>query len=126
MYFRPYRSWLISRADIELKVLQIARNERSRAGLEQDEKPIARQSPAYSYNYELLFDRYWEDISLPGRTQALLRQAIDFKPDVINLTGYYDPAQLLLLVWAKARGSGSSCRTKVRRPINSGRAGKSK
>lgn len=82
-----------------LKVLQIARNERSRVVLETSTDGAA---PVYSYEYELLFDRFWEDISLRDRARALLRHVRNFRPDVINLTGYYDPAQLLLLLWAKA------------------------
>ncbi|MBC3786334.1 glycosyltransferase family 4 protein [Spirosoma utsteinense] len=87
---------------ITLKVLQIARNERSRAGLE---TAVADgTAPTYTYNYELLFDRFLEDVSLADRTRALLRAVRAFKPDVINLTGYYDPAQQLLLLWANANG----------------------
>ena len=84
-----------------LKVLQIARNERSRGGLETGTDAAA---PVYSYEYELLFDRFWEDISLRDRAVVLLRRVRAFRPDVINLTGYYDPAQLLVLLWASANG----------------------
>lgn len=87
---------------ITLKVLQIARNERSRAGLE---TAVADgTAPTYTYNYELLFDRFLEDVSLADRTRALLREVRAFKPDVINLTGYYDPAQQILLLWANLNG----------------------
>lgn len=99
--FQALQNLVDQKSDIVMKVLQIARNEQSRAALITDADETA---PVYTYNYELLFDRYWEEISLRDRTQALVRQAMAFKPDVINLTGYYDPAQLLLLVWAKARG----------------------
>ena len=99
--FQALQHLVDQRSDIEMKVLQIARNEQSRASLTADADETV---PVYTYNYELLFDRYWEEISLSERTKALFRQAAAFKPDVINLTGYYDPAQLLLLVWAKARG----------------------
>jgi glycosyltransferase involved in cell wall biosynthesis len=86
---------------ITLNVVQIARNERSRAGLEAA-SPL--NSPVYDYPYQLLFDRFLEDVSLRERTTALLRQVRAFRPDVINLTGYYDPAQLAVLAWARARG----------------------
>jgi glycosyltransferase involved in cell wall biosynthesis len=99
--FQALQQLVDQRDDLSVLVLQIARNERSRAGLEAttDEKP-----PVYTYQYELLFDRYLEDISFRERARALLRQAKAYRPDVINLTGYYDPAQLLLLVWAKVNG----------------------
>ncbi len=99
--FQALQHLVDQQSDIEMKVLQIARNEQSRAALAASADGTA---PVYTYNYELLFDRYWEEIGLSERTKALFRQAAAFKPDVINLTGYYDPAQLLLLVWAKARG----------------------
>jgi glycosyltransferase involved in cell wall biosynthesis len=86
---------------ITLNVLQIARNERSRASLEVATDTLA---PVYVYNHELLFDRFIEDVSLRERATALFKQARAFRPDVINLTGYYDPAQILLLLWAKANG----------------------
>ncbi|GAB3947956.1 hypothetical protein GCM10028805_21170 [Spirosoma harenae] len=99
--FQALQQLVDQQGDVSLNVLQIARNERSRAGLEaaKDEN-----SPEYHYTYELLFDRYIEEVSLRERTQALLKRARAYRPDVINLTGYYDPAQLLLLLWAKARG----------------------
>lgn len=99
--FQALQHLVDQRSDIEMKVLQIARNEQSRAALTADADDKA---PVYTYDYELLFDRYWEEISLSERTKALFRHAAAFKPDIINLTGYYDPAQILLLVWAKARG----------------------
>ncbi|QJW90738.1 glycosyltransferase [Spirosoma taeanense] len=87
--------------DVTVHVLQIARNERSRAGLE---TVTDTHTPTYLYSYELLFDRFLEDVSLRERAVALFQRAKAFRPDVINLTGYYDPAQLLLLLWAKANG----------------------
>ncbi len=84
-----------------LHVIQIARNERSRAGLEADSSPDA---PQYQYDYELLFDRFIEDVSLPERARALLNRMRAFRPDVLYLTGYYDPAQVLLLLYAKLTG----------------------
>ncbi|SFE46238.1 glycosyltransferase family 4 protein [Spirosoma endophyticum] len=87
--------------NVMVNVLQIARNERSRASLETINDPSV---PTYSYNYELLFDRFLEDVSLRERTNALLRRASAFKPDVITLTGYYDPAQIFLLLWARTKG----------------------
>lgn len=83
--------------NVEVMVIQIARNERSRAGLEQPDP----EAPIYSYPYELLFDRFLEDVGLWERTRALLQRLWLYRPDVITLTGYYDPAQLVLLLVAK-------------------------
>jgi glycosyltransferase involved in cell wall biosynthesis len=99
--FQALQRLIDTRPDVVLNVLQIARNERSRAGLEHlaDE-----ETPTYQYNYTLLFNRFLEDTTVSERATALLRQARTFRPDVINLTGYYDPAQILLLLWAKFNG----------------------
>ncbi len=86
--------------NVQVHVLQIARNERSRAGME----TTAAEAPVYQYSYDLLFDRYFEDTSPMERAKALLSRARAYKPNVITLTGYYDPAQLALLFWAKLRG----------------------
>ena len=99
--FQALQHLVSQQADTSLLVLQIARNERSRAGLDMDTTQLV---PTYSYPYTLLFDRYLEDVPLLQRTRVLLRETRAFKPDVINLTGYYDPAQLALLLWAKATG----------------------
>ena len=99
--FQALQQLIDHQPDVQVKVLQIARNERSRADLEAS---VDAHTPAYTYDYELLFDRFLEDISLRERTLALLRHAKAFRPDVINLTGYYDMAQILLLLWAKTKG----------------------
>ncbi|WP_019986438.1 glycosyltransferase [Rudanella lutea] len=87
-------------ANVQIKVLQIARNERSRAGWE----TTAAHAPVYRYDYELLFDRFVEEVSVGERTRALLSRMRQFRPDVLYLTGYYDPAQLALLAYAKLTG----------------------
>ena len=99
--FQALQKLVDERSDVSLLVLQIARNERSRASLEIS---TSETPPTYTYNCELLFDEYLEDISLRRRARALLSHAKAYRPDVISLTGYYDPAQLLLLLWAKTQG----------------------
>ena len=99
--FQALQQLVDQQANIQLNVLQIARNERSRADLETTPDAGA---PLYVYNYELLFDRFLEDISLRERSTALLKHTKAFRPDIVMLTGYYDPAQLLVLIWAKLQG----------------------
>ncbi|GAB3759981.1 glycosyltransferase family 4 protein [Spirosoma pomorum] len=99
--FQALQRLVYTKADLTLKVLQIARNERSRAGLEH---LADKHTPTYQYEYLLLFDRFLEDVTLRERLTELWQQARTFRPDVITLTGYYDPAQLLLLLWAKRKG----------------------
>lgn len=99
--FQALQRVVDQRPNTTLKVLQMARNERSRAGLETSTDAA---TPIYTYDYELLFDRFVEDVSLRERATVLLRRVRAFRPDVINLTGYYDPAQIVVLLWAKATG----------------------
>jgi len=84
--------------DCQVHVLQIARNEEARATMEQPGKDPD------TYRYELLFDDYLERVGLVAKTRALVQRMLAFNPDVLTLTGYYDPAQLLLLLIAKLRG----------------------
>ncbi|GAB3994830.1 hypothetical protein GCM10028807_33410 [Spirosoma daeguense] len=100
--FQALQRLVDQRDDCQVHVLQIARNERSRAGLEAIANDVS--APTYQYNYELLFDRFLEDIPFRERAKVLLRRVKVYRPDVINLTGYYDPAQLLVLIWAKLNG----------------------
>lgn len=99
--FQALQQLADQQAEVTIKVLQIARNERSRADLETTSDAGA---PAYTYNYELLFDRFLEEVPLRSRTSSLLQRARLVQPDVILLTGYYDFAQIFLLFWAKAKG----------------------
>jgi len=98
--FQALQRLAYQQPDITVRVLQIAQNERSRASLSSADQ----STPAYTYSYELLFNRFIEDVGLPERIRGLFAGTRVFKPDVLMLTGYYDPAQVLLLLWAKRRG----------------------
>jgi glycosyltransferase involved in cell wall biosynthesis len=80
------------------KVLQIALYESSRAGMT-DHEPIH-----YHYPYEVLFSSSWEEIGFFERFLALLRHFHACKPTVLNITGYFDWAQILLMMYARLRG----------------------
>ncbi|TAE41567.1 MAG: glycosyltransferase family 1 protein [Runella slithyformis] len=82
----------------EVHVAQIALSEKSRANMGE------AQENTYKYNYEVLFNDSLENVSTWQRTRALFKKMRQYKPDVLNLTGYYDPAQLLLLFYAKILG----------------------
>ncbi len=84
--------------NIQIHVAQIAVSEQSRSNLGNAE------SDQYQYNYTLLFDDSLENVRLWPKTKALFRIFNSQKPDLLNITGYYDPAQILLLIWAKLRG----------------------
>ncbi len=84
--------------DIQIHVAQIAVSEKSRTNLGSTELTD------YQYDYTLLFDDSLENVRLWPKIKALFRIFNNNKPDLLNITGYYDPAQLLLLFWAKLRG----------------------
>jgi glycosyltransferase involved in cell wall biosynthesis len=81
-----------------VKVLQIALYEASRAGM------TGPETIKYHYPYEVLFPRNWEDIGFSERFWALIRHFHAYKPTVLNITGYFDWAQILLMMYARLRG----------------------
>jgi glycosyltransferase involved in cell wall biosynthesis len=58
----------------------------------------------FQYNYEVLFQKSLDQISFTDRLRALFQCFSHFKPDVLNITGYYDCAQILLMCYAKLLG----------------------
>ncbi len=58
----------------------------------------------YDYDYEVLFKTSLDQVGLWVRTKALLAKVHAYRPDVLNLTGWYDPAQWVLLFYAKLWG----------------------
>lgn len=81
-----------------LKVAQISPYEKSRKGM------VYNEGYTYEYPYQLLFDACLEEIPFTSRLKALFRQFHEFKPTVLNITGYFDWAQVLLMFYAKLRG----------------------
>ncbi|ARK11437.1 glycosyltransferase family 4 protein [Fibrella sp. ES10-3-2-2] len=79
-------------------VIQIALTEGHREGLG------VPDTSAVGYPFTLLHNGPLEAVSLPSRIRDLLAHGLAFKPDVVLLTGYYDPAQLLLGMVLKAKG----------------------
>jgi glycosyltransferase involved in cell wall biosynthesis len=82
----------------ELLVVQIASIEKSRVELG-DNDTIFHQYP-----YHLIHDGILEDVSLTQRVLGILNQIKTFKPDVVNLTGYYDVASWIVLFYCKIKG----------------------
>ncbi|MFN3382428.1 MAG: glycosyltransferase family 4 protein, partial [Runella zeae] len=83
---------------LQIHVVQIALSESSRANMGEAE------AYRYDYDYEVLFQKSLDEISVWERTKALLTKLRAYRPDVLNLTGWYDPAQLVLLFYAKLMG----------------------
>ncbi len=83
----------------ELLVAQIALHEQSRAAMVD-----SAQKVEYDYPYQVLFPRSLDSVTLPERMKALFSLFKDFRPDVLNITGYFDPAQVALAFYAKMVG----------------------
>jgi len=82
----------------DLLVVQIALFESSRSAM-QDQGDFQ-----YSYPYKVLFERSLDQVGFQERFRSLLKAFHEFKPTVLNITGYFDWAQVLLMVYAKRKG----------------------
>ncbi|NIJ53722.1 glycosyltransferase family 4 protein [Dyadobacter arcticus] len=84
--------------DSEFLVAQIALYEASRSAMQNDE------TVRYDYPYQVLFERSLDSVSLKDRLTALFKIFKSYNPTVLNITGYFDMAQIALLFYAKAKG----------------------
>ncbi|MBK6978804.1 MAG: hypothetical protein IPH28_18345 [Cytophagaceae bacterium] len=89
---------IVNENNDELLVLQTSSNELTRAKLGKADESI------HQYNYKLLYDEYYENISNFRRFKAMLYWVRMFKPDVVNISGYYEPAMNLVLLYCKIVG----------------------
>lgn len=84
--------------EAEFKVAQIGLFESARKEMQSSQENL------FDYPYEVLFQKSLDQISFSDRLKALFKVFSKFKPDVLNITGYYDWAQILLLFYAKMIG----------------------
>jgi glycosyltransferase involved in cell wall biosynthesis len=82
----------------ELLVVQLASVEKSRTDLGDTDLSI------HQYNYQLLHEGTLEEIGLWKRISGIINAISVFKPDVVNLTGYYDVASWVILLFCKMKG----------------------
>ncbi|MBO9614816.1 MAG: glycosyltransferase family 4 protein [Dyadobacter sp.] len=82
----------------ELLVAQIALYEASRKVMQNDD------AITYDYPYQVLFERSLDQVSFGERRKALFSVFNEYRPDVLNITGYFDWAQVLLMFYARAKG----------------------
>ncbi len=80
------------------RVVQIGLYESSRQNMQSDDTGV------FNYPYQVLFRKSLDQISFTDRLKALLGAYREFRPDVLNITGYYDWAQIFLMLLAKAGG----------------------
>ncbi len=81
-----------------MEVVHIALYESSRKGMQGDD------TISYRYPFRVLFPQSLDEVSLPQKLSALTEAFRQFAPDVVNITGYFDPAQLLIMAYAKLKG----------------------
>jgi glycosyltransferase involved in cell wall biosynthesis len=82
----------------ELLVLQTSLNEITRANLGQVDRSI------HQYNYQVLVDDYYENIPNTTRARKMLYWVHKFKPDVVNVSGYYEPAMNTVIFYCRMVG----------------------
>jgi glycosyltransferase involved in cell wall biosynthesis len=82
----------------ELLVLQTALNEFTRAKIGSIDYSI------HQYNVKVLFEDFYENTTIWQRTKKSIHWVNKFKPDVVNLPGYYEPAMNLVLFYCRLRG----------------------
>ena len=82
--------------NLEVKILQIAKSERSR-----EEMPL---SEIPTYPHQLLFDAVLESIPKKAIFKAILHEINTFKPQVVNINGFFTWYHILTAVYCKLRG----------------------
>ena len=82
----------------ELLVAQIALYEAARGSMQDQDDFL------YDYPYQVLFQTSLDKVGFKDRLSALINTFNSFKPTVLNVTGYFDWAQVLLMVYAKTKG----------------------
>lgn len=86
-------------SDSSFKVIHIAEYEESRKAMYE-----AKAEHPYQYPYKVLFNSSVESVGFKDRLFALIREFNEFKPTVLNITGYFDWAQILLMNYARLKG----------------------
>jgi glycosyltransferase involved in cell wall biosynthesis len=81
-----------------LLVIQIASIEKSRVDLGDLDTSI------HQYQYQLLHDGVLEDVGIWQRISGVIKAIQSFKPDIVNLTGYYDLASWVVLFYCRIKG----------------------
>ncbi len=82
----------------ELLVLQTALNEFTRAKIGSIDYSI------HQYNLKVLFEDFYENTTVWQRVKASIFWVNKFKPNVINLPGYYEPAMNIVLFYCRLKG----------------------
>lgn len=96
--FNELQKIISQNPDDELLVVQIASVEKSRVNLGDSDLSI------HQYPYRLLHEGTLEEVGLGKRILGIIKAIREFKPTVVNLTGYYDLASWAILFYCKING----------------------
>lgn len=83
---------------IDLTVLQFNRNEASRKGV------FAEEIDGLDYKYEVLFDENAEQTSNFQLLKKIINRINFYKPQILNIGGFYSMAHILTIFYCKLRG----------------------
>lgn len=97
LFFEIYRNLQEKHPESRFLVAHIALHETSRSQMTDD-------SFQYDYHYKVLYNKSLEEVSFWARLSALVKVFNEFRPTILNVTGYFDWAQVLLMVYAKIKG----------------------
>jgi glycosyltransferase involved in cell wall biosynthesis len=95
--FNELQELIILNKEDLLLVVQIASIEKSRVNLGNLDNSI------HQYPYKLLHEGILEDVGLWQRVSGIVKAIQAFRPDIVNLTGYYDFASWAVLFYCKIR-----------------------
>jgi len=88
---------LVKKENLDLKVLQIAINEKGRKNLGDIDLSI------HQYPYKVLFNTSYEETSLLKRTKKIINEIKTYNPDVIVVPGYFDWAYWIVVFYSKLK-----------------------
>ncbi|MBE9463046.1 glycosyltransferase family 4 protein [Dyadobacter subterraneus] len=98
LFSEIYQNILATSPESEYLVVHIALYEASRSVMQDDE------AIKYDYPYRVLFQTSLDQVNFGDRLKALFKSFDEFKPTVLNVTGWFDYAQVLLMIYARAKG----------------------
>lgn len=96
--FNELQKLIEQNSDSELLVVQIASIEKSRLDLGKLDTSI------HQYPYRLLHEGTLEEVGLWQKISGIHKAIAVFKPNIVNLTGYYDLASWAILFYCKLKG----------------------
>ena len=96
--FTRFQKLVDNDPSINSKVLQTALYEEARVGFGEVDRDI------HNYNHELVFEEVYERVPLFRRFWETLKRIRMYRPDVVNLPGYYEPAMVMVQLCCRIMG----------------------